>query len=135
MKIEWKKSGDSSYVPLGDDTAASRHTIIIEQWGGQAQVQQEPLIRAANPFTETRQNVAGAFAFSSTKSHGSLDDAASAFITEYGRIGEKGELKITVTTTAVTYTNAILASVNRAQKEGVRLTIAYTFLITTGSIA
>lgn len=131
MKIEWKKTG-GAFVTLGDD--AARHTIQIEQWDGAAQVQQEALFRAVNPFVEPRGNVAGAFAFRSTKSHADLDTAAEAFFNERARIGEKGELKITVNTKVITYTGATLATVARGGKEGVRQEILYAFIITTGSI-
>lgn len=132
MKIEWKKVG-GAYVTLGDD--AARHTIQIDQWAGAAQMQEEPLVRAANPFVEPRGNVAGVFAFRATKSHSTLDAAAAAFFAEYARIGEKGELKITVTTGVITYNVAYLLNVTRGLKEGVRLEVAYSFKITAGTIA
>lgn len=135
MKIEWKKSGDAAYVTLGDDAAEPRNTILIDQWDGAAKVQQEDLFRSDNPFMEPRGNVAGAFAFRATQSHADLDAAAVAFITERGRIGQKGELKITVTATVITYNPASLVAVARGGKEGVRQEILYTFIITAGTIA
>ena len=66
MKIEWQKSG-GSYVTIGDDAASPRTTIQVTQWGGEAQMQVEPLFRAASPFAEPRGNVAGMFAFAATK--------------------------------------------------------------------
>lgn len=134
MKIEWKKTG-GAFVTLGDDTAAARHTIQIQRWDVAAQVQVEPLIRAANPFAEPRANLLGNFAFGATKSHATLDAAVEAFDTEYQRCGEAGEIKITTTAKVITYTNAILLAVTRGDKEGVRLEVLYQFLIRARTIA
>lgn len=132
MKIEWQNSG-GSYVTLGDDSA--RHTVLISAWEGQAQVQQEPLVRGANPFAASRLNVAGVFAFSATKSHATLDAAVEAFFTEYARLGQTGSLKITTTAKVITYTSVLLAGVSRGDKDGVRLEVGYQFHIFGGTIA
>lgn len=133
MKIEWKKTG-GSFVTLGDDTAASRQTILIDQWDCAAQVQVDPLVRSTHPFAEPRANVSGNFAFRATKSHATLDAAVEAFDTEYQRAGEAGELKITTTAKVINYTNAILVAVARGDKQGVRLEVQYQFLIRARTI-
>lgn len=133
MKIEWTKTG-GSVVTLGDDTASPRNTIRIGAWGGSAQIQQEPLLGSTHPFVCPRGNVAGSFSFAATKSHATLDAAVEAFFNEFARCGEQGELKITTTTKVITYTLATLQSVRRGDKDGVRLEIAYDFLIRSGTI-
>jgi hypothetical protein len=134
MKIEWKKDG-GAFVTLGDDAAASRKTIVISEWGGQAVVQVEPLFRSTTPFAKGRGNVQGRFSFGATAIHATMDDAVAAFITEYGRLGETGELKITVGAKVVTYAGAVLQSVVRGGKEGVRQEIVYGFVIKGGTVA
>lgn len=132
MKIEWKKSG-GAFVTLGDD--ALRQTIEVLQWGGAAAAQVSPLFRATSPMVAGRGNVTGVFSFGSTKSHASLDAAAQFFADEYARLGEMGELKMTVTSKVVTFANALLQGVDRGGKEGVRLQVVYSFVIRTVSVA
>lgn len=134
MKIEWKKDG-GAYVTLGDDAAAPRKTIVITEWGGQAVVQVEPLFRSTTPFAKGRGNVSGRIAFGVTQSHATMDAAVQVFLTEYSRLGEGGELKITVGAKVVTYAGAVLQSVSRGGKEGVRQEIAYGFVIKGGTVA
>ncbi len=131
MKIEWLKTGAAAHVVLADD--AQRHTIIIDEWSAAAAVQQEPLIGAAHPFQQPRGNVAGVFSFRSTKSHTTLDAAVEAYHGEVARAGERGQLKITTINKVITYT-ALLAAVQRGQKEGVRQEIAYQFLTTSSTL-
>jgi hypothetical protein len=124
------------WTPTGGDAA----TLVddgaklfgqIGQLGGQALEQVSPLFRAANPARFMRGNVAGECAFVASKSHASVATAATWWATEYARLNQKGVLVITIGAVTLTMGNATLRAVTRAEWIGVRLSVAYSFGITT----
>lgn len=132
MKLEWTKRGATVAVVLGDDAdRTTKGTIAIEDLGGEAIVQIEPLAFGANPFQETRNNVAGQFVFTVTRTFASQDLANAYLAAEYARIGEQGNLVWSRAAKLFTFTNAVLRAVRPAQIQGVKVIMRYTFNITT----
>jgi hypothetical protein len=114
---------------LGDD--AARHTIELEQLGGEALEQVEALLRGANPARFARGNVAGDCVFSAGKSHATRAAAIAFFLAEYARLNTQGSLVITEGSATLTLANAICRGVMVARINGLRWTLRYTFGITT----
>lgn len=127
MKVEFTPTGGTK-ATLADD--ASKHVVVLEELGGEAGEQVAPLFRGANPSRFPRGNVAGAVVFTAAKSHSTRDAAAAQAVTEYARLNQKGSLVFTIDTTVLTMAGAVLKSV-RVQLLGTRLSVVYTFGITT----
>lgn len=129
MKAEWTKAGGGA-VTLGDDSV--KHTMVLEQLGGECQEQVDPLFRATYVARRARGNVAGNCAFTAAKSHASREAAMAVMVAEYARMGEKGSLALTFGAAGVmTLANAVLKGVELADTNGLRWTIRYRFGITT----
>jgi hypothetical protein len=119
-------------VVIGDDAPASgaRRTIVVNQIGGAAVVQTEPLAGGANPFNKSRNNVSGSLAFTVTNTFADVDDANEFIVAEYNRTGTQGDLVWERAATLFTFDDAVLQSVT-CTPFGVTVFVQYTFVITT----
>jgi hypothetical protein len=128
MKAEWTPTGGST-ATLGDDSV--KHSIVLEDFGGQSLEQVVQLPRAASVARYARGNVAGVLVLVAAKSHADRATMMAAWKTEYARLNTKGELVLTEGITTWTMALATLVGVTRADCAGVRLAIRYRFNITT----
>ncbi len=127
MKIEFP-----SGTTLGDDSV--KQTIVVEQLAGQSAEQLDELFRGANVSRLARANVRGDFIFRSSKSYASYKATWTQWITEYARLNTQGTIVLTEGDVTVNFANAVLKGVQRTfdnEAGGVRMTIRYTFGITT----
>jgi hypothetical protein len=129
VKAEWKKSGATIAVTLGDDS--SKAVINLEQMASGSSEQVTPLFRAANPLRLPRGNATGTVAFTVDKSHATAADAATNFKAEMARLNEQGTLVLTIGATTMTFANATLTEVTAARTDGCRWAIRYSFGTTT----
>lgn len=128
MKLDWTPAG-GSVAHLGDDAATPRKTIRIEQFGGEAVVQEEPLFGAAFPLLISRGNVKGPFVAVVTQSFDTVDLASAFLATEYARIGQKGKVEWTRATTLFTFDNSVLKGVTAALIDGVKIGMRYAWVV------
>lgn len=131
MKIQFTPSGGAP-TTLGDDSA--KYSVVIEQWGGTAIEQREPLAGGANPALFPRGNVGGDFIFRSAQSYADYETTFSQFATLYGLLNQQGALVVTQDSVTLTMSNAVLKSVTRlfdSGNAGVFMAVRYTFGITT----
>lgn len=132
MLIQWTPNGGLLPVTLGDD--ASKFACVLEQMGGAAVAQIEPL--AGGPFKVSfpRGNVDGELVFNSSKTYASYAETFTQFKTEYGRLNQQGTLVLKEGAITLTFANAIVKGVQRmfgGPAGGARMAIRYTFNITT----
>lgn len=119
-------------ITLGDD--ANKFQIVIEQLGGVAVAQVDPLLGGANPALFPRGNVGGDFVFRSAKTYADYKTTFTQFKTEYARLNQQGTILLTEGTVTMTFANVILKGVQRifdGQASGSHMGIRYTFAITT----
>lgn len=130
MKATWTPS-PGTLVILGEDAAATRHTIVLDQLSGQSQEQVEELFQADAVARFARGNVGGECVFTAEKSHATYGAALTFFKAEYARLDEQGTLVLTEGAVTLTMAGAVLRGVERATQTGLRWGIRYTFGITT----
>jgi hypothetical protein len=119
-------------VTLGDD--ASKFAVVIEQIGGSAIVQIDPLAGGLNPAQFPRGNIGGELVFRSSKTYADYQTTFAQFKTEYARLNQQGPVVLTEGAQTLTFANAVLKSVHRifdAQSSGAHMGLRYTFAITT----
>ncbi|MDB6016036.1 MAG: hypothetical protein JWR19_525 [Pedosphaera sp.] len=123
----------STVSTLADDTAAPRIAGVIEQWGGSAKVQTEPLYGAVNEVDFPRGNIGGDFTFTAGCSFATVDAAGAAFATAYALLNSQGSVKVYPSggSAVITMANAVLKDVTRTEYNGHWLKLRYTFKITT----
>jgi hypothetical protein len=119
-------------VTLGDDSV--KHTIEIESLGAAAAEQVSALFRSANAKRFPKGNVAGDVVFTASKSHATIDAAATYYAGERARINQQGTLELTFTTLKFTYALATLRAVEPVPI-GTRWRLRYTFGVTTLTIS
>lgn len=132
MKIDWTPSG-GALVTLGDDApaAGARTATKLEELGGEALEQLDPLAFADFVSRLMRGNVQGDCVFTARKSHADVDTAAAYFKAEYSRQGQKGSLVLTFGATTMTMANATCRAVRVVLPDGVHWILRYKFGITT----
>lgn len=119
-------------MTLGDDSA--KYGIVVEQWGGTAIEQREPLAGAANMTLFPRGNVGGDFVFRSAQSYADYETTFSQFATLYGYLNQQGALVVTQDSITLTMDGAVLKAVARlfdTAHAGVFMAVRYNFGITT----
>lgn len=114
-------------MTLGDD--AAKQTITLGAMGGQAAVQIAGLFRGTYAYREARGNVVGTVEFVAETGYASYAAALSGWKTEYGRIGQSGELVLTEGATTATFAGAKLRSVERAWQVGLRWAFRYSLVV------
>lgn len=129
MKATWTPNGALT-ATLGDDSV--KHTIVLEQIGGQSVDQVEQLFGAVAAAQFPRGNVAGELAFVAAKSHADYATALTFFQAEYARLNGQGSLVLTQGSATLTFAGAVLRGVERLPaQEGLRWHVRYRFGITT----
>ena len=116
---------------LCDDAATPKVTGITEQLNGSASVQVEDIYASGNKLLRPQGNVAGQFVFTAGCSFASMAASATAWKTAYGLLNTQDTVVLTYGGTTLTMANAVLKDVQRVLWDGLRLSIRYTFLITT----
>jgi hypothetical protein len=134
MIIQWTPSGGSA-VYLGDDLGANtggvKVALKLERLGAAGLEQVVPLFQGANPFRQMLGNVCGDCIFTAARSHADRASAAAFFKGEAARVGQKGNLVLTIDSASLTMANATLRSVAAIAFDGTRWTLRYGFGITT----
>lgn len=110
-------------MTLGDDSV--NRTIRIEEFGGIAAVQQDPLFRSAYPFLNSRNNIQGRFVAVVVNVKDTQDLAAAFMTAEYARAGQQGTLVWTRAATIATFASSTLEEVVMAEIMGVRIGVRY----------
>jgi len=119
---------------LADDTATPRLAGVIEQLGGQAVVQVEPLYGQADMAVFPRGNISGRFVFRVFCSYASYATALTAWAAAYARLNTQDTLVLTwFTGNTLTMLGAVCTNVERTKLDGVGLEVRYTFTITTAT--
>jgi hypothetical protein len=118
---------------LADPGAAPPRYAILEDLGGEALIQKEPLYNAPFPALFPRGNTNGQCVFTVAASYGSIAAAVIAFSTAYSLVGSQGTLTLLGQTGSAgmfTMPTAILRSAKRTKWQTLFLEIRYTFEIT-----
>ena len=114
------------------DTSASVYFAEGDA-GNERQVQQEPLLRAASQFVQTRSNQKQEFTFTVTRLHALVTDAELFYLTHGSALPDTGSLVFTADgefvpagSPAATWSTATLKSV-RVRYKGRTTITTYTF--------
>ncbi len=131
MKLVWTPEGAVQSVTLGDDVGASgpRKTIQVESLTGECEMQEDRLAFAEHPALRSGGNVAGDLTVVVTQSFADLDAASVFLLTEYGRIGQRGDLAWARAGTLFRFRRALLRHVEPVEINGVKIRQRYIWRI------
>lgn len=120
---------------IGDDAPAAgeRRTIQVLNLSGASLVQGTPLAGGAHPSVIARGNVSGQVSFAVNNTFASVDLANAFLPAEYARLNTQADLIWQRASDLFTFPNAVLSQIGFAL-QGVKVTVQYTFTITSVTI-